>query len=1109
MLDPTRSAPSITAHSASEFDVFVSYSRRNSSFCAVLERSLRVYKPPGEPTLTQQRLSVFRDTSDLVGADYFVSIDGCLRGAKKLIVICSPDARSSDYVNDEIRRFVDARGADNIIPIIIAGLPNNEANDQAAMAFPDALCSALKMPLAIDYRGFDAKKNKLDRGAYAGSWYTLIASILGRSREQIEERERKRAARARRITIAITSSVIAVLVVFLVIALWQWRNAVVERVLASARQLAAQSQLELTKEDAFPRLPALLAIESSLLEQNAVAHEAIQTSLSRLALPRVGTLALGRNRKVVKAVFSADAQYLALLTTGIYAGEPTRIELWQVPSTRQVATWDVAASNLAASTMLVSFSDDSRYLAFEVNEESSTTTVVEVGTGTILRQARRLSRSSVAWAGEGLYLLVAGPQPNIIRVYDEIADRDIAHITENNTIMQTAISSDGRFVVTVSAHAHVSIWRVANGTASSAWRESTNARDPVFSPDGRKLAITVDDKTVAIFNPENGAVLQHITSDEKILGVTFSPAAQYALAVEEPGRTRVWDLEMRRAILTVGGRTNEYAAQDITDVTQRSPIINVAFADDDHVFITARSDGVVSLWKRGFNAGFGNFGINVNDHAETIRVSAGRNLREAVLSPDGRYLMTTAGGNWMNPQGTMELADFKARLWDMSDGREIGRITSEGATSVAAVSAAGQLVATASAVPSIGDDGRAMASIELGIWRLAANTETDRSFLRGPGADAMNAMKKSGGILSLDGRRAAAATDDGLVLWDAAEGIRKIDLPASNRNDAENHRPALLRSLRFSADSKTLILTDARSALAFRAGDGVLIGRKDFDADLASPPAIDPHGRYAAVTLSRAGGIDLEKQLLGGAIPPGANVTRVWELATGTDVATIEHRVPTSVIALARDGGIAALASASVDPNGFEELKKGLRPSVSMRSSLALWDVLGQRGLLGPIQSSDVLSASAAFDDAADAIMLTSVAMVWATPGPLPVSAPSFSILDVRTGRQIAKPHVAMPSSFGAVSPLVAMPALLSGQALPGILLPSYGFGDDGQSMIVTEHVASANGIGQIVIRRIRWRAPDLARQICDRLPEGQRGLTADEIGRYMPGETYRPTCQQ
>jgi hypothetical protein len=220
-LDVVQPQSSKAAKAESRADAFVSYSRRDSGFCAVLERYLRAYKPPGGLNLSQRRLSVFRDMSDLIGADYFVSIDGYLRGSRKLIVICSPNARNSDYINDEIRRFADARGANNIIPIIIGGIPNNEAkpDDQTAMAFPDALCSALKMPLAIDYRGFDVRKNKFDRGAYAGPWYTLIASILGRSREEIEEREHKRAVRARRLMIGITGAVITILLIFLAFAL--------------------------------------------------------------------------------------------------------------------------------------------------------------------------------------------------------------------------------------------------------------------------------------------------------------------------------------------------------------------------------------------------------------------------------------------------------------------------------------------------------------------------------------------------------------------------------------------------------------------------------------------------------------------------------------------------------------------------------------------------------------------------------------------------------------------------------------------------------------------------------------------------------------------------
>ena len=44
MLDSAaKLAPSMAADTASEFDVFVSYSRKDKDFCALLERSLRAY----------------------------------------------------------------------------------------------------------------------------------------------------------------------------------------------------------------------------------------------------------------------------------------------------------------------------------------------------------------------------------------------------------------------------------------------------------------------------------------------------------------------------------------------------------------------------------------------------------------------------------------------------------------------------------------------------------------------------------------------------------------------------------------------------------------------------------------------------------------------------------------------------------------------------------------------------------------------------------------------------------------------------------------------------------------------------------------------------------
>lgn len=76
------------------YDAFISYSRRDAAFCEILERRLRSYRPPAGLGLPMRRLSVFRDANDLVGADYFTAIGGFMSRSDKLIVVCSPSARS-------------------------------------------------------------------------------------------------------------------------------------------------------------------------------------------------------------------------------------------------------------------------------------------------------------------------------------------------------------------------------------------------------------------------------------------------------------------------------------------------------------------------------------------------------------------------------------------------------------------------------------------------------------------------------------------------------------------------------------------------------------------------------------------------------------------------------------------------------------------------------------------------------------------------------------------------------------------------------------------------------------------------------------------------------
>jgi hypothetical protein len=108
------------------FDAFISYSRADQLFANRLKTALESYKAPKGLGLPERHLKIFRDQSDFTGVDYFTSIGKHLAESRSLILVCSPNARRSQYVDDEIRRFVQSRADGRVIPVLCAGIPNNE-----------------------------------------------------------------------------------------------------------------------------------------------------------------------------------------------------------------------------------------------------------------------------------------------------------------------------------------------------------------------------------------------------------------------------------------------------------------------------------------------------------------------------------------------------------------------------------------------------------------------------------------------------------------------------------------------------------------------------------------------------------------------------------------------------------------------------------------------------------------------------------------------------------------------------------------------------------------------------------------------------------------------
>jgi len=192
------------------FKAFISYSHRNEDWARWLQRSLENYRIParligktGEFGAIPARVApVFRDREDLSSAtDLSGEVRSAMADSDSLVVICSPAAVRSRWVNDEIRYFRSLGRGDRIYALIVEGDP--QADDEDDRCFPDALFDSVDgsvvEPLAADVRKW-ADGKRLAR-------LKLVAGILGIRLDDLRRREMQR----RRRNLAIISSATAVI----------------------------------------------------------------------------------------------------------------------------------------------------------------------------------------------------------------------------------------------------------------------------------------------------------------------------------------------------------------------------------------------------------------------------------------------------------------------------------------------------------------------------------------------------------------------------------------------------------------------------------------------------------------------------------------------------------------------------------------------------------------------------------------------------------------------------------------------------------------------------------------------------------------------------------
>jgi tetratricopeptide (TPR) repeat protein len=188
-----------------KYRAFLSYSHRDGRWAGWLHRSIESYRPPRNLVGTEsahgvipKRLSpVFRDREELASAtDLGTVISEALKESACQIVICSPQAAKSKWVNEEILAFKRLGRENRIFCLIVGGEPN--ASDNPAHADEECFPPALRFKLDANGNLSDTRTEPIAADARPGkdgksnAKLKLIAGVLGVGFDSLRRREQQR-----------------------------------------------------------------------------------------------------------------------------------------------------------------------------------------------------------------------------------------------------------------------------------------------------------------------------------------------------------------------------------------------------------------------------------------------------------------------------------------------------------------------------------------------------------------------------------------------------------------------------------------------------------------------------------------------------------------------------------------------------------------------------------------------------------------------------------------------------------------------------------------------------------------------------------------------------
>lgn len=488
----------------SRYRAFISYSHADEAWAKWLHGALETYRVParlrrGDHAAVPKRLlPIFRDRDELPSASELGSvIQQALQQSETLIVICSPRAALSRWVNEEIRYFKSLGRGRQVFALIVSGEPH--AADPTQECFPEALrhdvaadgsliASGIE-PIAADVRAGGDGRND--------ARLKLIAGLLGVGLDQLKRREAQRQRWRRMGIAALIAAVLASL-----LAMWQWQR--------SVREQALQAQ-------------ALQVHRAALYENGR--RELLAGQQARAAVYLVGALQLGLDTPALRFMLGRAMREVDAFQQRYELGAPIT-SMGVDPSGTRLAVLDAEGSLHLLDTR------DGHEVASRPGKPQTW------ADGPYFAQGGKTLLLAVQARGRSTAELLMGAN-------------DAATWRERRPASQEPIISvNGDRVAYIDEHEQARVAAADGDGFDQAYGPATAV---ALLAEGQQLLLGGADGAVRRLRSETGALLSRFEGlSEAVRVLSVSPDGQLVAAAGVGGEVRVWVLQTGRLRFTAG-----------------------------------------------------------------------------------------------------------------------------------------------------------------------------------------------------------------------------------------------------------------------------------------------------------------------------------------------------------------------------------------------------------------------------------------------------------------------------------------------------------------------------------------------------------------------------